>query len=49
MMLGALGRGDWLRMGVTSGNPTSVRAQVFVLAGHEIHHRRILAERYLRA
>lgn len=37
----------WLRRGVAGGNPVSVRALAFVLAGHELHHRRQLQEKYL--
>ena len=38
----------WERAGTASGVTFRVRALPFILAGHEIHHRRILAERYLR-
>lgn len=43
------GFGDdaWERTGTASGCAFRVRALPFVLAGHEIHHRRVLAERYL--
>ncbi|MEO7795170.1 MAG: DinB family protein [Thermoanaerobaculia bacterium] len=37
---------DWARRGEASGVPVSVRTLAFVIAGHELHHRRILAERY---
>jgi len=37
----------WERTGTASGVVFRVRAIPFILAGHEIHHRRILAERYL--
>jgi len=37
---------DWERRGVASGHPIQVRAIAWVIAGHEIHHRRVLAERY---
>jgi uncharacterized damage-inducible protein DinB len=39
----------WERTGVASTNPFRVRALAFIVAGHEIHHRRILRERYLAA
>lgn len=39
----------WDRRGVASGNPMSARAAGWIIAGHEIHHRRVLAERYLAA
>jgi uncharacterized damage-inducible protein DinB len=35
------------RRGVASGNPASVRALVYMVAGHELHHLGILKERYL--
>lgn len=37
---------DWLRRGTASGVEVSVRALAWVVAGHELHHRRILRERY---
>ncbi len=37
---------DWARHGEASGIEVSVRAIAFILAGHELHHRRILVERY---
>ena len=39
----------WERKGVASGNPLSARAAAWIIAGHEIHHRRVLEERYLTA
>jgi hypothetical protein len=36
----------WSRRGIASGNPFSVRALAFLVAGHTTHHLRILAERY---
>lgn len=38
----------WLRRGTASGCEFSVRAIPFILADHEIHHRRVLEERYLK-
>ncbi|HLY17362.1 MAG TPA: DinB family protein [Bryobacteraceae bacterium] len=37
----------WMRRGVASDNPVSVRAIAYIIAGHELHHRRILQEKYL--
>ncbi len=37
----------WLRAGTASGNPVTVRALAWIIAGHEIHHLRVLRERYL--
>ncbi len=36
----------WLRSGTASGHPISVRALAWIIAGHERHHLRVLAERY---
>jgi uncharacterized damage-inducible protein DinB len=46
-MVGALTNEQLDRRGIASGNPASVRALVYMLAGHEIHHLGILKERYL--
>lgn len=35
------------RRGIASGFEFSVRALVYIVAGHELHHRAILVERYL--
>jgi hypothetical protein len=37
----------WMRSGIASGNPFTVRAMAFITAGHVAHHMRILKERYL--
>ena len=37
---------DWLRRGEASGISMTVRAAAWVIVGHELHHRRILRERY---
>jgi len=49
MMFRALSEEAWLRTGVASDNPISVRAIAFIMLGHERHHLRILRERYLGA
>jgi DinB superfamily len=36
----------WLRHGVASDNPFTVRALAFIIAGHVTHHIAILRERY---
>jgi hypothetical protein len=38
--------GAWLRRGVASGHVVTVRALAWIMAGHELHHRAILEERY---
>ena len=37
----------WVRRGIASGKEISVRAIAYIVAGHPIHHLRILRERYL--
>jgi uncharacterized damage-inducible protein DinB len=39
----------WTRRGTASGKEVSVRALAFMTAGHELHHHRILQERYFAA
>jgi DinB superfamily len=36
----------WVRRGVANKNEVSVRALAYIIAGHELHHRRILEEKY---
>ena len=35
------------REGVASGNPMTVSALGYIIAGHEVHHLRVIRERYL--
>jgi hypothetical protein len=37
----------WMRSGIASENPFTVRALAFIIPGHVAHHTRILRERYL--
>ncbi len=37
----------WLRSGVASDSPVTVRALVYIVAGHVSHHVNVLRERYL--
>ncbi|MGC1614815.1 MAG: DinB family protein [Candidatus Acidiferrum sp.] len=39
----------WLRRGTANKNEVSVRALAYITAGHELHHRQIIEERYLSA
>ena len=39
--------GAWIRSGIASGNPFSVRALAYITAGHASHHAAIVRERYL--
>ena len=46
-LLAPLDEAAMLRRGTASGFPVSVRALAYILAGHELHHRNVLKERYL--
>ncbi len=37
----------WTRTGTASGNPVTVRAIAYIIAGHDVHHRNLLREHYL--
>ncbi|MBY0503645.1 MAG: DinB family protein [Bryobacteraceae bacterium] len=39
---------DWLRQGIASGHPLSVRAAGYIVAGHELHHLKIISRDYLK-
>jgi len=41
-----LDAGAWTRRGTASGQPVSVRALAFIMAGHLRHHLAVLRERY---
>jgi uncharacterized damage-inducible protein DinB len=46
LMFRGLGDEAWARQGVANGNAMSVRAAAYVIAGHELHHMRVLREDY---
>ena len=48
-LLRAFDEAAWARRGVASENPVTVRALAYMIAGHELHHRRILEEKYFIA
>jgi len=35
------------RIGRVSSNPTSARAMAWIIAGHEVHHMKVIKERYI--
>lgn len=37
----------WSRQGIASGNPVTVRALAYIIAGHDRHHMGVVRERYL--
>ncbi len=39
----------WIRQGTANNHPTTVRALAYLVAGHELHHRRILEQKYFAA
>lgn len=45
----SLSADGWVRRGTASNNPVSARALAYIIAGHEMHHRRILEEKYFSA
>ena len=45
-LLGGLPAEAWLRRGEASGADVTVRALAYKTAGHELHHRALLEERY---
>lgn len=45
-LFGQLPDEAWMRRGIASGNPFTVRALAYICAGHCTHHVRILQERY---
>jgi hypothetical protein len=48
LMFGGFDRNAWLRRGKAIGNFMSVRAIAYNIAGHELHHMRVIRERYLQ-
>jgi len=38
----------WTRRGIANKNEISVRALAYIIAGHELHHRRMIEEKYLK-
>jgi uncharacterized damage-inducible protein DinB len=45
-LLRNLDEAAWARRGVASNNEVTVRALVYMIAGHEVHHRRVLESKY---
>jgi uncharacterized damage-inducible protein DinB len=45
-LLRNLDEAAWLRHGVANKSEVTVRALAYTIAGHEVHHRRILEEKY---
>ena len=45
-LIAGLQPADWGRTGTASGGRFTLRAKVYILAGHELHHMNVLKERY---
>jgi len=45
-LLRNLDEAAWSRRGVANKNEISVRALAYLIAGHELHHRKVLEEKY---
>jgi hypothetical protein len=48
-LLRNLDEAAWARRGIANKNEVTVRALAYIIAGHELHHRRILEEKYFAA
>ena len=48
-LLRYLDQDSWTRRGIANKNEVTVRALAYIIAGHELHHRRILEEKYFAA
>ncbi|MFC4619397.1 DinB family protein [Camelliibacillus cellulosilyticus] len=48
-LLRSLNARDWIKKGNANGADITVRALAYIMAGHELHHRRIIKDRYLAA
>ncbi len=48
-MLYSFDQKAWKRSGTANGSVVTVHALAYIIAGHELHHRRILKERYFSA
>ena len=49
LMFRALDEAAWTRRGVASNNEVTVLALAYMIAGHELHHRRIFQQNYFPA
>lgn len=48
-LLRNLDEAAWARRGIANQNEVTVRALAYIIAGHELHHRRVLEEKYFVA
>src|SRR5258707_2168345 len=47
-LLRRLDEAAWSRRGIANKNEVSLRGLAYIIAGHELHHRRILEQKYFR-
>ncbi len=47
-LFGSFDQDAWVRLGNASNFPVSVRALLWIIAGHEKHHMQIVRDRYLK-
>ncbi|MCC6367210.1 MAG: DinB family protein [Bryobacterales bacterium] len=47
LLFGGFDEAAWQRRGMANGAEITVRALAYVIAGHELHHMKIVRERYL--
>ena len=45
-LLRTLDEAAWMRRGIANKNEVTVRGLAYIIAGHELHHREILQEKY---
>ena len=48
-LFGRLDEAAWMRRGTADQKQITVRSLAYIVAGHELHHRKIVQERYLGA
>jgi hypothetical protein len=48
MMFAAFTEDVWMRTGTANNATVTTRALAWIIAGHELHHRRVMEEKYLR-
>lgn len=48
-LLRSLDEPAWSRRGIANKNEVTVRALAYIIAGHELHHRKMLVEKYFPA
>ncbi|MGH9503092.1 MAG: DinB family protein [Terriglobales bacterium] len=46
LLFRGLDEAAWARRGVASDNEVTVRALAYIIAGHELHHRRLFQQKY---